>query len=216
MTAGTTLIRRGALRDAWSRAGDAHSGIRVPAAADRGFWDGLDARPRVAVLAEADRLRGTDWAQPRLSDWAAYARTGDRSVYERALFLRNRRTRLAVLAAALEPSEERLLEAADGLWLKVEQSTWCWPAHDDVFARGSRVPDAQHPFVDLGAGEDVALVAWAALLLGEDLGRVAPGLCARLGAEARARVLRPFVNRDWHWEGTEDHVHNWAPWIHGN
>ena len=216
MVTGETLIRRGALRDAWSRAGTTDVVIPIPTATDRSFWDGLDARPREAILAGADRLRDTEWPQPLLSDWAAYARTGDRSAYEHALFLRNRRTRLAVLAAALDPSEERLLEAADGLWLKVEQSTWCWPAHDDVFSRGMRVPDHRHPFVDLGAGEDVALVAWAALLLGDELERIAPGLRARLGAEARERVLEPFVSRDWHWEGTEDHVHNWAPWIHGN
>lgn len=216
MTIDRMLIRRGALRDLWEQRGSADAVMQVPASSDRAFWDGLDARPRDAILAEADGLRGEPWAQPLLSDWAAYARTGDRSAYERALFLRNRRIRLAVLAAALEPTEARLLEAADGLWLKVEQATWCWPAHDDVFDRGLRVPDVQHPFVDLGAGEDVALVAWAVLLLGDELERCSPGLLGRLGADARTRVLEPFLERDWHWEGTEDHVHNWAPWIHGN
>lgn len=216
MSPGRTLIRRGALNDVWARHGDAATVASVPTVSDRPFWDGMDPRTRVTVLAEADALAGTAWPQPLLSDWAAYARTGDRSAYERALFLCNRRTRLAAIAAALDPSEDRLREAADGLWLKVEQSTWCWPAHDDVFSRGMRVPDARHPFVDLGAGEDSALVAWAVLLLGGDLERVAAGLRDRLGAEARERVLEPFLDREWHWEGTEDHVHNWAPWIHGN
>lgn len=216
MVTGETLIRRGALREVWAHAGRGDAVIAVPTAADRSFWDGMNAGAREAILAEADRLRGTAWPQPLLSDWAAYARTGERSAYESALFLRNRRTRLAVLAAALDPSEVRLLEAADGLWLKIEQSTWCWPAHDDVFSRGTQVPDPEHPFVDLGAGEDVALVAWAVLLIGEGLEQVAPGLRARLGAEARERVLEPFVSRDWRWEGTEGRVHNWAPWIHSN
>ncbi|MGQ7312047.1 hypothetical protein ACUOFU_10130 [Microbacterium arabinogalactanolyticum] len=210
------LIRRGALRAIWSEHGDPAHGPPVPTASDRVFWDGLDSRTKETILAEADRLRETSWTQPLLSDWAAYARTGDRSAYESALFLRNRRTRVAVLAAALDPTEERAREAADGLWLKVEQSTWCWPAHDDAFSRGLRVPDPAHPFVDLGAGEDVALVAWAALLLGQELDEHAPGLRDRLGSEARRRVLEPFLARDWHWEGTEDHVHNWAPWIHSN
>ena len=210
------LIRRGALRAIWSEHGDPERRLPVPTASDRAFWDGLDPRTKETILVEADRLRETAWPQPLLSDWAAYARTGDRSAYESALFLRNRRTRVAVLAAALDPTEERLREAADGLWLKVEQSTWCWPAHDDAFARGLRVPDPEHPFVDLGAGEDVALVAWAALLLGQQLDEHAPGLRDRLGAEARKRVLEPFLVREWHWEGTEDHVHNWAPWIHSN
>ncbi|HTN56215.1 MAG TPA: heparinase II/III family protein, partial [Microbacterium sp.] len=212
----TTLMRRGALRDLWTQRADSDALLSTPSAADRSFWDGVDARTRDGLIAEADRARGTDWPQPLLSDWAAYARTGDRAAYEHALFGRNRRTRLSVIAAALDPSEQRLREAADGLWLKVEQATWCWPAHDDVFSRGMRVPDLQHPYVDLGAGEDVALVAWAVLLLGDELQRVSPGLRERLAAEARERVLEPFLSRDWHWEGTEDHVHNWAPWIHGN
>ncbi|MDT0158223.1 heparinase II/III family protein [Microbacterium sp. ARD32] len=210
------LIRRGALREIWSAHADAQGALPVPAASDRDFWDGVDPRIREAILREADRLRDEPWPQPQLSEWSAYARTGDRSAYERALFLRNRRTRLAVLAAALEPTEQRVLEAADGLWHKIEQATWCWPAHDDVVSRGLRVPDPARPFVDLGAGEDAALVAWAALLLRDGLEQHVPGLVARLGSEARARVLEPFLAREWHWEGTEEDVHNWAPWIHGN
>ncbi|BDZ40435.1 heparinase II/III family protein [Microbacterium suwonense] len=210
------LIRRGALLDLWSHSEAADDAILAAPASDRVFWDGVDERTRLLIIGEADRLRDAAWPQPRLQDWSAYPRTGDRSAYEHALFLRNRRTRLAVLAAAIEPTEERLLEAADGLWLKVEQSTWCWPAHDDVFSRGLRVPDPRHPFVDLGAGEDVALLAWSTLLIGTELEQHAPGLRERLGHEARTCVLEPFVERAWHWEGDEGHVHNWAPWIHGN
>jgi hypothetical protein len=212
----TMLIQRGALRELWAAHGSTARKPPAPSASDRGFWDEIDDGTRRAILGEADLLSGAAWPQPLLSDWAGFARTGDRTAYERALFQRNRRTRLAVLAAALELTGERMREAADGLWLKVEQSSWCWPAHDDVFSRGLRVPDHRHPFVDLGAGEDVALVAWAALLLGDGLEQHAPGLCARLGVEARERVLLPFLERAWHWEGTEDRVHNWAPWIHGN
>ncbi|GAA3939407.1 heparinase II/III family protein [Microbacterium soli] len=210
------LIQRGALRDLWSRTGDTARPPTVPRSADREFWDGLDGPARTTLLAEADRSRDEEWPGLRLSDWSAFARTGDRAAYERSLFLRDRRTRLAVLAAAIDPTESRLLEAADGLWLTCEQGAWCWPAHDDVFARGLRVPDGQHPFVDLGAGEEAALVAWSVLLIGDGLERVAPGLCERLTAQVRERVLEPFLARAWHWEGTEDRVHNWAPWIHGN
>lgn len=211
------LIRRGALRELWTRHGRADGALDIAPASDRAFWGGRDAGIRALLLAEADRLRAEAWPQPLLSQWAAYARTGDRSVYETANFARNRRIRLGVLAAALDPTEERLAEASDGLWLKAEQSTWCWPAHDDAFARGLMVPDSGRPYVDLGAGEDVALVAWSVLVLGERLDEFSPGLRDRLGAEARTRVLEPFVQRrDWHWEGTEDHVHNWAPWIHSN
>ncbi|MFD5215399.1 hypothetical protein [Microbacterium sp. NPDC058345] len=211
------LIPRGALRALWEASGDPHGRIAVPVATDRLFWDGLGDSVRAVLLAEADGASREPWPQPLLSQWSAYARTGDRSRYETQNFDRNRRIRIAVLAAAIEPSDQRVLAAADGLWLKSEQATWCWPAHDDVFTRGLRVPDRERPFVDLGEGEDAALVGWSSLVLAEALDALAPGLRDRLAAEVCTRVLRPFVERrDWHWEGAEGRVHNWAPWIHSN
>ncbi|UJP10089.1 heparinase II/III family protein [Microbacterium sp. KUDC0406] len=211
------LIRRGTLRELWRRHGRPHGRPRLAAASDREFWQGADAGIRATILGESDRMRADAWPQPLLSQWAAYVRTGDRAAYEAANFTRNRRVRLAVLAAALDATPKRLSEAADGLWFKAEQTTWCWPAHDDAFARGLMVPDTARPCVDLGAGEDAALIAWSVLVLGERLDEFSPGLRDRLAAEVRTRVLEPFVvRRDWPWEGTEEHVHNWAPWIHSN
>lgn len=211
------LIRRGALRELWHSSAVADAQPAVPTASDRDLWDGMDRGIRDLILTESGRLAGQAWPYPMLSQWAAYARTGDRIAYETRNFERNRRIRLHVLAAALDPSDDRILAAADGLWQKTEQATWCWPAHDDAFARGQRVPDPDRPFVDLGAGEDAALVAWSVLVLRDQLERLSPGLVDRLAAETRRRVLEPFTTRrDWHWEGTEEDVHNWAPWIHGN
>ncbi|WP_146115406.1 heparinase II/III family protein [Microbacterium sp. MYb62] len=211
------LIPRGAVREIWEQSAAAAPPPLVPSSRDRAVWDALDPDLRSFILTAADGALGLPWPQPLLSQWAAYARTGDRAAYEASVFARDRRLRTAVLAAALEPSPARLTEAADGLALLCEQSTWCWPAHDDAFARGLRVPDVDRPFVDLGAGEEAALAAWSVLILGEALDEVAPGLLARLRRETQQRVLEPFARRrDWAWEGTEDHVHNWAPWIHGN
>lgn len=216
------LIRRGALRELWESTGRPRRADIAPRSSDRTFWDGIDRAARRAVLDEASALAAAAWPQPLLSQWSDYARSGDRLDYETAVFERSRRVRLAVLAAAIEPTEARLREAADGLWLVCEQSTWCWPAHDDAFERGLMVPDVERPYLDLGAGEKAALIAWSDLLLGDGLDQLSPGLRARMASETRERVLIPFVERrDWHWEGRvdedgHDHVHNWAPWIHGN
>lgn len=122
-----------------------------------------------------------------------------------------------------EPGEDELggrflAEVLDGVWLICEQTSWCWPAHDDAFReRGSVLPTVTAPYLDLGAGEAVALLTWVDQLLGARLEARYPGIRSRIRHEARVRVFQPFTERrDWHWLGLDGDVHNWNPWIHGN
>lgn len=167
---------------------------------------------------QADAAIGTPWPQPLLTDYARYPRDGDRASYEGQVFARMDRVATAAVAAVVTGSPRHLDDVADGLQLLCEQSTWCWPAHDDVFARtGAVAPDPAHPYLDLGAGEVASLLAWCRFALGAALDARYPGLGDRMRAEVDRRILRPFTERrDWHWLGLDGHLHNWSPWIHGN
>lgn len=173
------------------------------------------ARPFVE---RADAAIGTPWPQPLLTEYARYPIDGDRASYESRVFARMDRVTTAAVAAVVTGSPQLLDETADGLQLLCEQSTWCWPAHDDVFARtGGVVADPADPYLDLGAGEVASLFAWSSFALGDALDARFPGLGDRMRAEVEARILRPFTERrDWHWLGLDGHLHNWNPWIHGN
>lgn len=209
------LIERGALRRIWQSSRPDVLPPLVPGAADRVAWGSIATEARGLILAAAEAERGDAWLLPRLSQWSAFARTGDRRAYESVEFAHKRRIRLAVLAAAIDPSPARILEAADGLWTLCEQSTWCWPAHDDSFSRGLMTPDVDNPFLDLGAGEAAALAGWAALVLGDALETEAPGLLRRLRTEVDRRIFSPLMDRrDWWWENRE--INNWLAWIVGN
>ncbi|HZW42438.1 MAG TPA: hypothetical protein VFE99_09040, partial [Agromyces sp.] len=164
-----------------------------------------------AFLERADASIGTPWPVPLLTDYARYPRDGDRSSYEGAVFARVDRVATAATAAIVTRLPRYLDETADGLQLLCEQSTWCWPAHDDVFARtGGVVADPAHPYLDLGAGEVASLFAWVRFALGDSLDARFPGLGDRMRAEVDRRVLRPFTERrDWHWLGLDGHLHNW-------
>lgn len=211
-----TLIARGALRELW-RVRGALEGVLVPNSRDRERWDGIDPVSARDIRQASARDRDDPWPVPLLSQWSAYARTGDRDEYESRVFDRCARVQRAVLAALIEPCEDTVGAAADGLWLLCEQSTWCWPAHDDAFGRGRATPDLSRPYVDLGAGEMAALLAWSLLVLGPDLDEYASGLSARIRREIDSRLLRPLLERaPWPWEGAEARVHNWAPWIFSN
>jgi hypothetical protein len=166
----------------------------------------------------AEAELGSPWPQPLAHNAARFHLDGNRVDWERPAFARQHRlTRAAVLAAAT--GEERWIdETLDGAIALCEQSSWCWPAHDDTLHRhGSVLATVTDPYVDLGAGEAVAQLAWLDAIAGDLVEERYPGFRARLAHEARTRVLDPFVaRRDWRWIGDPGHVNNWNPWIHGN
>jgi hypothetical protein len=200
--------------------------LPVAPATDRAVWGPAAGAADTVTLREvAARARadlGAPWPTPLASTAARVHRDGDRDTHEQLVFARQRRlSRAAVTAAAAwgtADGDRWLDEVADGVWLLCEQSSWCWPAHDDTFrVHGSVLATVDHPYLDLGAGEVVGQLAWVDQLLGAGLDERYPGLRERVRTEARRRVIEPFVcRRDWHWIGLDGDVHNWNPWIHGN
>ncbi|GAA1676116.1 heparinase II/III family protein [Kribbella yunnanensis] len=201
-------VRAEALESARVRSG-------VPDIDRREVWA---SRASVAVVDRAAANRSRPWPHTLLSDFARYWRDGVRTAYEGPVGERLRRTSAAVQAAVLTADQLYVDEAADGLLLLCEQTTWCWAAHESfATARGEVVADPGTPYLDLGAAETVEVLAWADLVLGSALDARVPGLRRRLRDEADRRVLRPFLeDRRWHWLGLDGHLHNWNPWIHGH
>jgi Heparinase II/III-like protein len=197
--------------------------LPVPPAGDRAVWSAgnVDA---LTLRELGDRAAGdltTPWPVPLAHSYARYFRDGDRDGYEQVVFGRQRRLSRAAVMAAVTLDPLWMDEVADGVTLLCEQSTWCWPAHDDTRRWGAIVPTVSHPFLDLGAGEVAAQLAWIDHLLGDQLDDRMPGVRARIRYEVDRRVLTPFVvRRDWHWLGLESagggDVDNWSAWIHGN
>ncbi|SDQ29632.1 Heparinase II/III-like protein [Microbacterium sp. cf332] len=191
--------------------------LPVPSAAP-GWGAAIPAEVLDPLRARAAADLRAPWPHVLASSAVRVHRDGDRDGYEQAVFARQRRLSRAAVLAAVDDDPAWLDEVADGVWLLAEQSSWCWPAHDDSHARrGAVLSTVTDPFLDLGAGEVVAQLAWIDHLLGDRLDGTYPGLRARIRHEAETRVIDPFLRRrDWHWIGLDGHVHNWNPWIHGN
>lgn len=217
----------GPLAEAWRAAGplaarlaDPDRALPVPPAHDRLVWTetALDGPTLRALTERASADRTEPWPTPLPHQYARYFRDGHRDTYEQAVFARQRRLSRAAVLAAVTLSPIWMDEVLDGVTLLCEQSSWCWPAHDDTYrVHGAVVPTVTDPFLDLGAGEVAAQLAWVDQLLGDALDEHAPGLRARIRHEVDRRVLVPFATRrDWHWLGLDGDVHNWNPWIHGN
>ncbi|MGO3885982.1 MAG: heparinase II/III domain-containing protein [Mycetocola sp.] len=173
----------------------------------------VDALTRTA-LAEAS----TPWPQPLASLAARVHSDGNRDDWEQRVFARQRRLSRAVIAALHTGQPEQLAAVLDGVIQLCEQSSWCWPAHDDAFSTsGAVLADVDQPFLDLGAGEVAGQLAVIDHVIGAQLEQHYPGTRARIRREVRERIVTPFTTRrDWHWIGLDGDVHNWNPWIHGN
>jgi len=194
--------------------------LPVPPASDRDAWAAADRPTAEALIALADEEHSAPWPMPLASDAARFHRPGDgdRERWETPAFRRQQRLSRAAFAAAATGRESHLDAVADGIQLLCEQSSWCWPAHDDTFrVHGAVLATVDDPYLDLGAGEVVGQLAWIDHLLGAPLDARYPGIRDRLRRETRIRVIEPFLRRrDWHWLGLDGDVHNWNPWIHGN
>jgi hypothetical protein len=199
--------------------------IRVRPAGDAA-WEKAHATGLQTLRRQARQEKGTPWPQPLVSHYSRYFRDGNRTAYEGLVGARQQRLTRAVVMAMLPGGgddsatggTEWLDEVVDGAYLLCEQSSWSWAAHDDVFSRsGEVVPNKSRPYLDLGAGEVAAQLAWLDHVLGDRLDERAPGLRHRMRKETDERVIRPFLERlDWHWLGLDGNVHNWNPWIHSN
>ena len=196
--------------------------LPVPGADDRSVWGRQGGSADGTTVADLRRRAeldlGTPWPQLTARAYSRYFRDGNRDEYEQTVFARQRRLSRAAVAAAVTLDPLWIDEVADGVTLLCEQSTWCWPAHDDTQrVHHAVVPTSTDPFLDLGAGEVVGQLAWVDQLLGNQLDERFPGLRTRVRREATVRVMEPFARRrDWHWLGLDGDVDNWNPWIHGN
>lgn len=186
----------------------------VPPITDRTFWDGVEDDVRAGVLAEVSRFSGSDWPPLTANVWRDYGRTGNRVHYQDPYFARRDRLAAAVLAYCLTDDPRWYDEALDGIWLLLEETSWCIPPHDRHGGIGE-LPDPASPTLDLFAAETGAQLAWTHAVLAD---RLEPNVAERIAAEVTARILVPYRTvDDWVWFGkTRPHVNNWNPWINSN
>ena len=170
------------------------------------------------LIAAGDRSLAQPWPLIRLSDYREFKEIGNRVNFE-GLYL-GRRTKLSILCAAELASGEGkyLKEIANGIWLMLEETSWVLPAHH-YGANVTDDPNPETPTIDLFAAETAAHLAWAKLLLGEQLYHLSPTLIKRLDAELNTRIFKPYMATDDYWWmglNTTRRQNNWNIWINSN
>jgi len=188
-----------------------------PTLKDRGGWQELPKSVISRLLGLGEETKPLPSLPATL--YLGYARTGNRSDFEKVFFERRVMLQNLVLAECVEGKGRFLNAIANALSSICEESTWCLPAHVGAQKAGVGLPDIDEPIVDLFAGESAVSISWTLYLLGQELDKVSPQLRRRAQMELQRRILTPVLDRDdFGWMALnvtrpEHRPNNWTPWI---
>ena len=195
-----------------------------PACTDRKQWNAVNEQDRKAVLEAAEAMRTIPYPVLLATDYMAFARTGNRKIYEDPYFLRRKKLILAALAYCLEEKAEDLDDVINGIWCILEETSWVIPAHNvdshegAPSSREKPLPDVFNPMIDLFCAQTGMILSFMMYLTGNALETACPQLVRRVRPEIEKRILVPFETRDdfW-WMGfLRKDLCNWTPWILSN
>ncbi len=193
-------------------------------ARNRQFWEsfGREGRNRElgrAVLSEGERALEADFPQILISDYREFSQNGNRVHFETKYFERRRMLCDLIFAECAEYSGRFMDKLLDGLYLILEETTWCLPAHNS-YIRDTRqfpFPDRERPVIDLFAAQTAALLGMTELLLGDELNEASPFIVKYIENELNRRIFTPYLTRHFWWMGNgREPMCNWTPWITQN
>ena len=157
-----------------------------------------------------------------LSKYRAYLENGSTTIYSKPY--RDRMSMLSRMAIAekVEGTGRFIDKIADVIWAMCEESTWMLPEHTPhrthEAARGSKVPPTAggkygHG-LELGAAYRAANIAMAYSWFKDKFDEISPFINERILFELKERIIDPFINDTFWWEGVSgNRVNNWCPWI---
>ena len=195
-----------------------------PDCTDREEWARVADEDRRAILEAASEAKKKPYPVLLATDYMAFARSGNRKVFEDPYFFRRKKLILSTLAYCLEEKDEDLDEVINGLWCIVEETSWVISAHNvdshagAPTAQEKPLPDVRSPMIDLFAAQTAMILSFVVYLTGAALDSVTPQVTRRVHLEIEKRILVPFETRDdfW-WMGfLRKDLCNWTPWIVSN
>ena len=169
--------------------------MELPNIDDRDFWDNLDEELKTEIIQEGERQNQIPWSQILVSDYRDVYITGNRIKYEDKCFMRRIKLSALVMAECVE-NKGRFTEAIlDGIYLLLEESSWCHPAHNSHIrdAKQKNIPDIIDPVIDLFAAETGAVLSVAEYLMRPVLGKINTDIETQVDNSIASRLLVPYL-----------------------
>lgn len=156
-------------------------------------------------------------------DFSEFFRNGNRMHYQAKLHQRRERISILLIGHLLDretnhTSMKYVDEIINGVWMLLEESTWCYPAHLSLQGTHDHLPNPDHVAVDLNAGEVAKFLGWVKLLMHEEFDKVSKVVNKRIDFELKNRIFEAYLKINFGWEGFGGHhsVNNWNIWVNGN
>ncbi len=192
---------------------------RYPDISHRQEWEGLSAHLKKEIIEAGEEAQKAPWTQLLISDFTEFSKSGNRLAFEDKYFPRRRKLAALIMAECTENRGRFLDDILDGLYLILEESTWCLPAHN-TYVRDTPqeyLPDISRPIIDLFDAETGAFVAMAEYLLRPVLEKISPYISGYVNDRLNERIFKPYFNEHFWWMGNgKEPMCNWTPWITQN
>ncbi len=186
---------------------------------NRKVYEALPGELRQKLINEGERAEKEPWSQILLSDYLEFSKNGNRSRFEELYFSRRRKLNALIMAQLAEGGDRFLEEILDGIYLILQESSWCLPAHNTHVRdeKQQEFPDTEHPIIDLFAAETGALLAVAEYVLRPLLGKRDPGISRIIDRKLNERIFTPYTTERFWWMGDGlQPMCNWTPWCTQN
>lgn len=128
----------------------------------------------------------------KFSVFRLFKEKGDRNAYQKVFFKRQHRLYAMAFMCLLYPeNEEYLTLLQDTIWEICDLYVWALPAHIDNIEINNNTE------LDLDATSMGMALSIIQVLLGS---RLHPLINSRINAELDRRIIKPFMQKRWHWE----------------
>ncbi|MBD2863772.1 heparinase II/III domain-containing protein [Paenibacillus oceani] len=187
---------------------------------DRELWKSVNSQIRDLIMEQVQPYKSFSYPMLKATDFMAFFKNGDRSVFETPYFERRHALSTLTLAECFAGDGLYLEDIINGVWCICEESSWVVSAHNFIYEpepiNGERtLPDIDNSALDIFASETGMTLAMVYYLLKDQLDQIEPLVSRRIKRELKRRIINPFLTRyDYWWMGYSDRrdMNNWNPW----
>ena len=212
-------MRRRIVEEACANITETINRLDIPDISRRDVWDALDEELKKAIIVNGEKNLAKEWPLILITDYMEFGRCGNRVHFENKNFERRKMLNSFIMAECVENEGRFIDKILEGLYLILEETSWCLPAHNS-YERDEKqypLPDATRPIIDLFNAESGAEVAIAEKILRPVLEQVCPFISVYVDAELEKRIFKPYEEHHFWWMGDgKQKMLNWTVWCTQN